>query len=145
VSIATAPRIRTTGSSVRTLDAPDCWALLRANSLGRIAVVAPDGVDIFPVNYLVDHDSVLFRSAPGTKLVDIAHDPVVAFEVDGTDDRHRWSVVLRGTARRLDVDDEIEASGVLGLATLIPIDTHNYVRLVPRVVTGRRFRWEGRA
>lgn len=144
MSMVTVPRVRATGSNVRTIEVPDCWALLRANSLGRIAVVAPDGVDIFPVNYLVDRDSILFRSAPGSKLVDIAHDPVVAFEVDGADPVHRWSVVLRGVAHRLDADDEIEASGVLGLAPLAPIDTHNYVRLVPRVVTGRRFRWEGR-
>lgn len=126
--------------------APDaCWELLRGASLGRLAVAADDGVDVFPVNYLVDRDTVVFRTAPGTKLVGIAHDPVVAFEVDGADDVYRWSVVVRGKARRLDADDDIERSGVLALPTLTPTEKHNYVRITPRVVTGQRYRWEGRA
>jgi nitroimidazol reductase NimA-like FMN-containing flavoprotein (pyridoxamine 5'-phosphate oxidase superfamily) len=133
----------TTGLHILTDDA--CWELLRSETLGRLAVVAEDGVDVFPVNYLVDRGTILFRSAPGSKLADIAHDPVVALEVDGCDDRHRWSVVVRGTARRLDADDDIEASGVLGLATLTHDPKFNYVRISPRVLSGRRFRWEGAA
>jgi uncharacterized protein len=134
-------------SAARTgiLNADASWELLRSETAGRLAVVAADGVDVFPVNYLVDRGTILFRSAPGTKLLDIAHEPTVAFEVDGVDHRHRWSVVVRGDARRLDADDEIERSGVLGLPTLTPLPTHNYVRITPRVVTGRRFRWEGLA
>lgn len=134
-----------TARDVRTLGDDASWELLRGGSLGRLAVVAEDGVDVFPVNYLVDRGTILFRSAPGTKLIDVVHDPVVAFEVDGVDERHRWSVVVRGVARRLDADDEIEGSGVLGLATLTPAAKFNYVRITPRVVTGRRFRWEGTA
>jgi nitroimidazol reductase NimA-like FMN-containing flavoprotein (pyridoxamine 5'-phosphate oxidase superfamily) len=133
----------TTG--VRILTDDTCWELLRSETLGRLAVVAEDGVDVFPVNYLVDRGTILFRSAPGSKLADIAHDPVVALEVDGCDDRHRWSVVVRGTAHRLDADDDIEASGVLGLATLTHDPKFNYVRISPRVLSGRRFRWEGAA
>jgi nitroimidazol reductase NimA-like FMN-containing flavoprotein (pyridoxamine 5'-phosphate oxidase superfamily) len=133
----------TTGVRILTDDA--CWELLRSETLGRLAVVAEDGVDVFPVNYLVDRGTILFRSAPGSKLADIAHDPVVALEVDGCDDRHRWSVVVRGTAHRLDADDDIEASGVLGLATLTHDPKFNYVRISPRVLSGRRFRWEGAA
>jgi len=132
-----------TAPGVRTLTDDACWELLRGESLGRLAVVAADGVDVFPVNYLVDRGTILFRTAPGTKLADLADEPIVAFEVDGADDRHRWSVVVRGVARRLDADDEIEGSGVLALATLTPTPKFNYVRITPRVVSGRRFRWEG--
>ena len=127
------------------LETHQCWALLRSATLGRLAVVAEYGVDVFPVNYLVDHDTIVFRSAPGTKLLDITHDPVVAFEVDAVDDVHRWSVVVRGQARRLDSDDEIERSGVLDLSTRTPTAKHLYVRITPRVVTGRRYRWGGAA
>lgn len=132
-----------TAAGSRTLGPDACWELLRSSSLGRLAVVAEDGVDVFPVNYLVSGAEVLFRSAPGSKLADIAHDPRVAFEVDGADDRHRWSVVLRGVARRLDADDDIVGSGVIDLATLTSTAKDNYVRITPRVVSGRRFRWEG--
>lgn len=132
-----------TSPGVRTLTDDACWELLRGESLGRLAVVAADGVDMFPVNYLVDRGTIVFRSAPGTKLVDLADAPAVAFEVDGADDHHRWSVVVRGVARRLDADDEIEGSGVLALATLTSTPKFNYVRITPRVISGRRFRWEG--
>ncbi|MGB3910319.1 MAG: pyridoxamine 5'-phosphate oxidase family protein [Pseudolysinimonas sp.] len=132
-----------TGAGARILTDDACWELVRGETLGRLAVVADDGVDIFPVNYLVDRGTILFRSAPGSKLACIARDPVVALEVDGCDDQHRWSVVVRGTARRLDADDDIEASGVLGLATLPGTPKFNYVCITPRVLTGRRFRWEG--
>lgn len=128
---------------VHTLSDDACWELLRTASMGRLAVVAADGVDMFPVNYLVERGTILFRSAPGTKLLDIAGEPSVAFEVDGADDRYRWSVVVRGVARRLDADDEIEGSGVLGLVTLTTTPKFNYVRIIPRVISGRRFRWEG--
>lgn len=130
-------------AGVRALGAEACWDLLRSSSLGRLAVAAADGVDLFPVNYVVSRDTILFRSAPGSKLVDTADDPRVAFEVDGADDRYRWSVVVRGVARRLDADDDIEASGVLALTALAPGEKANYVRITPRVVSGRRFRWEG--
>jgi uncharacterized protein len=130
---------------IRVLDDDACWELLRSGTLGHLAVVDEEGVDIFPVNYLVDGHSIVFRTAPGTKLVDLARNPVVAFEADGVDAQHRWSVVVRGAARRLDADDDIEASGVLGLVTLTPVEKFNYVRITPRVVSGLRFRWEGTA
>ncbi|WP_309710741.1 pyridoxamine 5'-phosphate oxidase family protein [Pseudolysinimonas sp.] len=132
-----------TAHAVRTIGDDACWELLRSESLGRLAVVAEDGVDIFPVNYLVNRGTILFRSAPGTKLADIVHNPIVAFEVDGIDDRHRWSVVVRGVARRLDADDEIESSGVLGLETLTVTTKFNYVQITPRVITGRLLGREG--
>lgn len=120
-----------------------CWSLLRTAHLGRLAVNAADGVDIFPVNYLVDGGSLVFRTAPGTKLVELTREPQVAFEVDGLDDTHRWSVVVRGRARRLSDEEEIIHSRVLGLQTATPTTKHNYVRIIPGIVTGRRFRWTG--
>lgn len=136
--------LRLSRSTLTPLTPDACWALLRSEHLGRLAVVAPDGVDVFPVNYLVAGRSILFRSAPGTKLVDLTAEPLVAFEVDGVDGHHRWSVVVRGAARRLGADDEITGTGVLGLASDVPTEKDNYVRIEPRVVTGRRFRWQGR-
>jgi hypothetical protein len=126
-------------SSVEELDTDACWRLLSTATLGRIAVVADDGVDIYPVNYLIRDHTLYFSSAPSAKMVSIAAHPRVAFEVDGTTERRRWSVVVRGSAVRLEVDQEIEESGVLGLHSLPPTDKWNYVRIDPDVVTGRRF------
>jgi nitroimidazol reductase NimA-like FMN-containing flavoprotein (pyridoxamine 5'-phosphate oxidase superfamily) len=126
-------------SPIEVLTEAECWEYLRANSLGRFAVVGRDGVDIFPINYTTDDDSLLFRSAPGMKLVDLTANPRVAFEIDGTDQRRRWSVVFRGVARRLDTDSEIEAAQIHKLKTQTPTDKWNYVRISPTSVTGRRF------
>ena len=122
-----------------------CWELLDAATLGRLAVAADDGVDIFPVNYLVNDRVIFFRSAPGSKLVDITEHPSVAFEVEGTHRRVRWSVVVKGKAQRLGEDTDIEESGVLGLRSVSPTEKWNYVRILPTAVTGRRFTGQGRS
>ena len=102
-------------------------------------MVGQGGVDIFPVNYLTHRSTVLFRSAPGLKLIDITNNPAVAFEIDGTDNGKRWGVVVRGTAVRLGSDSEIQETRVNRLPTLSPTEKWNYVRITPRTVTGRRF------
>jgi uncharacterized protein len=45
-----------------------CWALLRSQEAGRLAVLIADRPEIFPINYVVDHGTVVFRTAEGTKL-----------------------------------------------------------------------------
>lgn len=120
-----------------TLTVEECWRYLSRTDIGRLAVAVEDGIDIYPVNYVVHDQAVFFRSAPGSKLMDVAANPQVAFEVDGTRRGRHWSVVVRGAARRLDRDDEIEASGVLVLRTATPTDKWNYVRIDPTAVTGR--------
>ncbi|MDQ1607606.1 MAG: uncharacterized protein QOE16_338 [Microbacteriaceae bacterium] len=125
---------------VQSLSERDCWALLSEATLGRLAVTTDDGVDIFPVNYLVNNRSVLFRSAPGSKLLQLTEHPTVAFEVDDT--RHRralWSVVVKGVAQRLGFDSDIEQSGILALQSLNPTEKSNYIRIIPQTITGRRF------
>ncbi|CAN5180424.1 pyridoxamine 5'-phosphate oxidase family protein [soil metagenome] len=120
--------------------APDaCWSLLHSTDVGRLAVIRPDGVDIFPLNYRVHDEKLYFASAPGSKLVDIARSPVVAFEVDSFGDGARWSVVIRGEARRLNDDREIELSGVHAMQSTLPTTKWNYVRIAPTSITGRRF------
>ena len=56
------------GSGVTDLPANACWALLRSQEVGRLAVSIADRPEIFPVNYVVDHGTVVFRTAEGTKL-----------------------------------------------------------------------------
>jgi nitroimidazol reductase NimA-like FMN-containing flavoprotein (pyridoxamine 5'-phosphate oxidase superfamily) len=124
--------------TAEVLDETECWQLLAGESVGRIAVCTATGADIFVVNYLVTERAVFFRSAPGTKLALIAASPRVAFEADGRHHLHRWSVVVRGTAHRIDSDTTIEESGVLGLSTATTGDKWNYVRIEPGSVTGRR-------
>lgn len=125
---------------VSSIAPAECWTLLSSTDIGRLAINTGDGVDLFPVNYLVKDQQVFFSSAPGTKLRELTQHPNVAFEADGTLDQHRWSVVVHGVAARLSFDSEIEESGVLQLATMTPVDKWNYVRITPTSVSGRRFR-----
>src|SRR5450631_2614951 len=82
------------------LDVEQCWALLASAEVGRLAVAAAGDIDIFPINFTLDDGTVLFRSAEGTKLIEVVMSGRVAFEVDGYEPHHgqAWSVVLKGVA-----------------------------------------------
>ena len=127
------------------LTADACWSLLGTGGIGRLATVVTDRAtgsvapDIFPINYLVHDRSILFRTAPGSKLMELAEESAVAFEADGADGDEYWSVVLRGSAARMLVDDEIQSSGILELHTSHPSDKWNYLKITSDVITGIRF------
>jgi hypothetical protein len=127
-------------SQIESLTDETCWAVLGTGQIGRLAVTALDGADIFPVDYKVGNGLVYFRSAPGQKLIDLTANPVVAFEADGILDRFRWSVVVRGTAQRMSSDADIETSAVQHLKSHSPTAKWKYVRITPSSITGRRFR-----
>ena len=123
------------------LDESACWGLLRSAEVGRLAIVVDRRPEIFPINFVVDHATVVFRTAGGTKL-DWAAGRDVAFEVDGyePDGGVAWSVVVKGLAR--EVKGMYEALDALELP-LFPWHTSSkphIIRIEPDQVTGRRFR-----
>jgi uncharacterized protein len=130
--------METTDSASDELTPAECWTMLRSTGLGRLATAVDGVAGIFPVNYLVHDNAILFRSAPGSKLVSITNDPTVAFEVDGFDARWHWSVVIHGIAKRLGDDGDIIESGVQELVSWSPTKKYNYVRITPTDITGRR-------
>ena len=135
-----APRLALTATAVHPLSEDRCWELLAESRIGRLALVRSDGgPDLFPMDYLVHDRRIFLRTAPGTKLFSLAHEHRVAFEVEGRDAGMLCSVVVHGTADRLDADDEIEESGVLDLVSTSPTGKHNYIRITPAEVTGRAF------
>src|SRR5690242_20813761 len=69
------------------LSSSECWKLLRSVSVGRLAVWVNDHPDIFPLNYKVDHGTLVFRTGAGTKLSASLAGPPVALEADGVKDR----------------------------------------------------------
>jgi hypothetical protein len=132
---------RNASSEVEVLDANACWDLLRGVSVGHLAVLVDGHPEIFPVNYKVDHGSVVFRTGEGTKLHAAARPTAVALEADGTDQDKRtaWSVQIKGHAEVLEPSPEL-MTGV-GL-TLFPWQAghkDHFVRIVPTTVSGRRF------
>jgi len=85
-------------------------AFLRTSSVGRLAFLNRGRVDIQPVHYAARADWLFLRSAEGSKLTALAHNPYVAFEVDDVRDPLNWkSVVVRGTMYLLDAAERQRA------------------------------------
>jgi nitroimidazol reductase NimA-like FMN-containing flavoprotein (pyridoxamine 5'-phosphate oxidase superfamily) len=123
------------------LDESACWALLRTAEVGRLAIVVNHRPEIFPINFVVDRATVVFRTAQGTKL-DWGAGRDVAFEVDGYEPEsgEAWSVVVKGLAR--EIKQMYEALDALELP-LFPwhgSSKPHIVRIEPDQITGRRFR-----
>jgi nitroimidazol reductase NimA-like FMN-containing flavoprotein (pyridoxamine 5'-phosphate oxidase superfamily) len=118
-----------------------CLELLRSRTVGRLAVSIRELPDIFPLNYVVDHDSIVFRTAEGTKLAAAVLGRGVAFEVDGVDDDagEAWSVVVKGQAVEIERMQDLLDALDLPLFPWQAAPKHRFVRIEPLEVTGRRF------
>lgn len=127
--------------TMEVLDIQQCWELLASVEVGRLAVSAAGDIDIFPLNFAIDDGAILFRSAEGTKLVEVVLAGRVAFEVDGYEPAHgrAWSVVAKGSAELLDRFSEIHHAQDLPLFPWNASPKERFVRIVPDRLSGRRF------
>jgi uncharacterized protein len=124
---------------LRDLREDECLELLATKQVGRVGLVDPDGPLVVPVNYVVSHGVVFFRTSPHTSVGRHARSAPVAFEVDEIDDftQSGWSVLVRGRAEYVDAEDlptapdERPHPWPRGVRTL-------HVRIVPRSISGRR-------
>ena len=126
---------------VTVLDANQCWDLLRSSEVGRLAVSIGNHPDIFPVNFVVDHGTVVFRTAEGTKLAAAVLGKAVAFEVDGydADAGEAWSVVIKGRAVEIERIQDVFDALELPLFPWHASPKHRFVRIEPDDMSGRRF------
>jgi nitroimidazol reductase NimA-like FMN-containing flavoprotein (pyridoxamine 5'-phosphate oxidase superfamily) len=126
---------------VRVLTPDECWEHLGSGQIGRLAVAAGGEVDIFPLNYVVDDQSIVFRTAEGTKLVALVLTGRVAFEIDGYDSAAgaAWSVIIKGEATLLERFEQIYKAQDLPLFPWNTSARERFVRIQPAVVSGRRF------
>jgi nitroimidazol reductase NimA-like FMN-containing flavoprotein (pyridoxamine 5'-phosphate oxidase superfamily) len=130
--------------TITDLPLDECWELLRAHAVGRLAFHLADQVRIVPMNYVVDKDTLLFRTAEGSKLLGVGSVGDVAFEIDGENGDIAWSVVLHGTAQRLDKQAAHRADD-LALRPWVRVDKDTVVEIIPTAITGRRFRLDPQA
>lgn len=132
----------TVGDTVgfEVLGRDECLSLLRHGYLGRLAVVADGGADVFPVNYVVDGDHLVFRTAEGTKLDAACRTTPVAFEVDHSDAMYHggWSVVVHGRGEEVLRASERERLAALPLRPWADGSRDHWIRLPLALVTGRR-------
>src|SRR6476620_5661007 len=117
---------------VTVLSEDESWSLLSSMSLGRIVTIMGGKPEIFPVNFVTQRRTVLFRTAQGTKLYSAVMGGSVAFEADYHDPplTYGWSVIIKGRAHVLsanaDILDAQEAPLRQWIATLKPL----YVRVI---------------
>jgi nitroimidazol reductase NimA-like FMN-containing flavoprotein (pyridoxamine 5'-phosphate oxidase superfamily) len=124
---------------ISILSETECWNLMSSRALGRLVTAVDGQPEIFPVNFVVQHRTVLFRTAEGTKLVSAAINNTVLFEVDDHNVVEGWSVIVKGMARTLRTDEEIDEAERAQLFPWTATVKQHFVRIRPMSVTGRRF------
>lgn len=128
-------------AAVEELSADKCWARLRSAAYGRLAVVIDSAPEIFPVNIVTDHGTLVFRTGEGTKLDAVSGGALVALEADGLSDEGSvaWSVVVKGRTKALVRTEEVLSTFGLDLFPWQAGHKDHFIRIVPEQITGRMF------
>ncbi|MBA2559180.1 MAG: pyridoxamine 5'-phosphate oxidase family protein [Propionibacteriales bacterium] len=134
----------TTGPQARgrfeELESDECIELLSAKHVGRVAFCRASGPQVFPVNYVLWEDSVLFRIAPDTQLARHLADARVAFQVDEIDDflQCGWSVLVVGQAHHIPDPDGFPANRLERPEPWASGARTQFVRIDREDISGRR-------
>src|SRR5262245_25415401 len=127
------------------LDRDECVELLAVTRFGRLAVSPPDwGTPpvIRPVTYVFDRSSqsIVFRSARGSKFTALLLSGQAAFEIDGIEPASGtgWSVIVLGPIEEIRQTTEINRLERLELRPWAPGDKPHWIRIRADVVSGRR-------
>lgn len=121
-----------------SLSLNECWQRLSEVRVGRIVYDDIDGPVMLPVNHLVDGESIVVRIAPTSRMALLARDARVAYEADDVapDGSASWSVLVRGRAEFLSTP--LPPGPHARPTPAVAGDRAQFVRIVPRGVTGRR-------
>ncbi len=128
-----------TSEPIAVLSEDESWKLLSLVTLGRLVITVDGRTEVFPVNFVVQRRTLLFRTAEGTKLAGTVINSDVVFEADDHNVAEAWSVVVRGTASPLRTSTEIEEAERAGLYPWIATTKPHFVRIDPAEISGRRF------
>ena len=122
-------------TGIEVIDSDECLRLLQGRRVGRLGIVVGGEPVILPVNYAVAGETIVFRSAPGSKL-DMGPRAPACFEVDDLDESMHagWSVLVAGRLEEIGANEAGEAA----VMPWAPGVRDHWMRLVPRRVTGRR-------
>jgi nitroimidazol reductase NimA-like FMN-containing flavoprotein (pyridoxamine 5'-phosphate oxidase superfamily) len=127
---------------VEKLSQETCTELLKESSIGRIVFNDDDGPNALPINYGLFGNDIVFRIEQRSRLRKLLKGKI-AFEVDHMepDASSGWSVVVRGTAHEVPIDQVHNL--VQQMKETLPRPwaegVHNiWVEIEPEEVTGRR-------
>lgn len=125
----------------RAINTDEAFALLARGGqhVGRLVITVGSEPVVFPLNYAVDGDAIVFRTQVGTKLTGITRS-LATFEVDDIDASGQgWTVAFEGLAQEvLDADPETLRARVaaIELETWPGGDRPHVVRIRPYRVHG---------
>lgn len=126
---------------ISSMSDAEAWEALEHTTFGRLAIAAGGMVDIFPINITTFRNGLLFRTAAGTKLTAVAIGNPVAFETDGINVEHGWSVVVHGTATELVHPRDITEAETAPLVPWVPTRKPSFVYIEPTSITGKVFQF----
>lgn len=131
-----------TSYGLEILSEDECAELLSAGSLGRVAVWTGEHPAILPVLYRMLDGDIVFRTAPGEKLIAAALRREVVFEIDNADPATHagWSVNVVGEATEIVRPEERARVAELGLEAWAGEYRDRFVRILTRQISGRRLR-----
>lgn len=125
------------------LSREECLRLLKTQTFGRLAVNFGKGPPVIrPVNYAFDEpsQSVVFRTADGSKFHALVRSAQAAFEVDRVEGASLtgWSVIMHGVTDEITQPSEIRRLDALGLEPWAPGEKPHWIHIRAWTVSGRR-------
>jgi len=114
--------------------------LLAQEHVGRVAVSQGSLATVFPVNYSVVGDEIMFFTGEGTKLHAATANARVTFEVDHLDPfaQAGWSVMIVGLASEVTEPVIVAGARASGLRPWAAGDRAHLVALTTESISGRR-------
>lgn len=127
-------------TALTELDRAECLRLLGSMAVGRIVFTEGALPAIRPVNYLLDGEEIVFRTAAGSALAVATRHSVVAFEVDEIDAANHtgWSVVVIGQAYEIGDIDRLVRLADPGNASWAPKRSAHTIAVPINQLSGRR-------
>lgn len=126
--------------TLESLEPDECRALLGRGGIGRAVFVGDRGAMALPVNFRVDHDTVVFCTGDGAIAAAVRGGGSVGIEVDHLDEARGegWSVIVSGEATLVDDPGELRRIEGLGIEPWAGGDRNLAVRVTERELSGRR-------
>ena len=124
-------------TGIEIIPRSECLRLLGQDEIGRLGVVHGHSPVVLPVNYQLDGDTIVFRTAPGTKLEAGPRAPA-CFEIDSFNraTRSGWSVLVSGRLEEVSVY-ELKGETQVKVQPWVNGKREHWMRLRPTSITGR--------
>ncbi len=127
-------------ASLQVIDEAECRRLLGSATLGRLGFSARSLPVVLPVNYLVDHDRILFATEASSILAAAINTDVACLEIDDHDgfDHTGWSVLVTGRLREVAPEDSADVASRLPLPMWRDMPAPHVLALSTDMISGRR-------